>query len=279
MVSNEHLRFARELAFGAGKIILQGFGEAADVKYKPDGSPVTDIDIRVNQIISESIHSRYPEHGLLGEELGFGTGFESFRWICDPLDGTIPFILGIPNSMFMLALMADDDLRVAVAYDPFGGRLYHATKDGGAFCNDYPIHVSNQTIRDGYLVLDTDSLPFITVINQARGRIAAAAGTGYRAMMVACGKAVGTVKDNADFHDIAPASLIVTEAGGCVTDLNGSQLTLDKEIQGGVIISNRLAHQQLVDILRALGREVAYVRQVLQGAQYSYSVIQLRVEI
>lgn len=243
--------FARGLAFRAGKIILQGFGKAADVKYKPDGSPVTDIDIQVNQIILESIHGRYPEHGLLGEELSFGTGSEPCRWICDPLDGTIPFILGVPNSMFMLALMEDDDLRVAVAYDPFGGRFYHATKDGGAFCNDYPIHVSNQTIRDGYLVLDTDSLRFVTVIKQAGGRIASVAGTGYRAMMVARGKTVGTVKETADFHDIAPASLIVAEAGGCVTDLNGSQLTLDKEIQGGVIISNRLAHQSLVDILQA----------------------------
>jgi fructose-1,6-bisphosphatase/inositol monophosphatase family enzyme len=251
MVADEYLRFARGLAFRAGRIILQGFGKAADVKYKQDGSPVTDIDIQVNKMVSESIHSRYPAHGLLGEELDFGTGFEAYRWICDPLDGTIPFILGIPNSMFMLALIADDDLHVAVAYDPFSGRLYHATKDGGAFCNDYPIHVSNQTIRDGYLVLDTDSLPFVTVFKQAGGRIASVGGTGYRAMMVACGKAVGTVKDTADFHDIAPASLIVAEAGGRVTDLNGSRLTLDKEIEGGVIISNRLAHQPLVDILRA----------------------------
>ncbi len=251
MVTNEYLRFARGLAFRAGRIILEGFGKAADVKYKADGSPVTDIDIQVNKIVSESIQSRYPKHGLLGEELGFGTGFEPYRWICDPLDGTIPFILNIPNSMFMLALMGGDELQVAVAYDPFSSRFYHATKGGGAFCNDYPIHVSNQPIRDGYLVLDTDSLPFVTLIKQAGGRIASVAGTGYRAMMVACGKAVGTVKETADFHDIAPASLIVAEAGGRVTDLNGSQLTLDKEIEGGVIIANRLAHQQLVHILRA----------------------------
>lgn len=254
MVADEYLRFARELAYRAGKIILQGFGKSTDIKYKPDGSPVTETDIQVNQIISESIRNRYPEHGLLGEELGFGTGSESYRWICDPLDGTTPFILGIPTSMFMLALMMDDDLQLAVAYDPFGGRLYHATKDGGAFCNDYPIHVSNQTVNDGYLVLDTDSLPFVTVIKQAGGRIASVAGTGYRAMMVACGKAVGTVKETADFHDIAPATLIVAEAGGCVTDLNGSRLTLDKEIRGGIIISNRLAHQSLVDLLRVCGR-------------------------
>lgn len=251
MVANEYLRFARGLALRAGKIILEGFGKAAGVKYKPDGSPVTDIDIRVNKMILESMRSRYPEHGLLGEELSFGTGFEPYRWICDPLDGTVPFILGIPNSMFMLALVVNNDLQVAVSYDPFSSRFYHATKGGGAFCNDYPIHVSNQTIRDGYLVLDSDSFPFVTVIKQAGGRIASVTGTGYRAMMVACGQAIGTVKESADFHDIAPASLIVAEAGGRVTDLNGSPLTLDKEIEGGVIISNRLAHQQLVDILRA----------------------------
>jgi fructose-1,6-bisphosphatase/inositol monophosphatase family enzyme len=71
-------------------------------------------------------------------------------------------------------------------------------------------------------------------------------------MMAACGTAVGTVKESADFHDIAPAHLIVTEAGGSVTDLSGDRLRLDKEIRGGVIISNRRAHQSLVDMLASV---------------------------
>ena len=70
-------------------------------------------------------------------------------------------------------------------------------------------------------------------------------------MMVACGKAVGTIKETADFHDIAPAALIVVEAGGQVTALDGSPLALEGEIQGGVIISNGLVHQRLVEVAEA----------------------------
>lgn len=247
-VLDEYLAFARELALAAGHIIRQGFDETHKVAHKADGSPVTDIDIQVNQIVLEQIRSHYPGHGLLGEERNFGTGFESYRWICDPLDGTVPYILGLPNSLFMLALMGEPGLLIAVAYDPFANRLYHAAKDGGAFCNSSPIHVSGHGLSDGYVLLGTDSLSFANAIRQADGRIGMVSGSGYKSMMVARGKAVALIKETADFHDIAPAALIVTEAGGQVTALDGSPLILDRHIDGGVIISNGLAHPALVKV-------------------------------
>jgi len=250
-MADEYLSFARELALEAGRIIRQGFGVASDVKYKADDSPVTDIDARVNQVIIDRIGSKYPGHGVLGEEEDLGAGREYYRWICDPLDGTVPYILGIPNSLFMIALMEATSLLIAVAYDPFAGRLYHAAKHGGAFCNNFPIRVSGQTLRDGYVVVGADSVSFIDPIRRAGGRIEPVPGTGYKSMMVACGKAVGTIKETADFHDIAPAALIIAEAGGQVTALDGSPLTLDTRIEGGVIMSNGLAHQDLIEAAQA----------------------------
>lgn len=80
------------------------------------------------------------------------------------------------------------------------------------------------------------------------GHVELVRGTGFKSMMVACGEAAGTVKETADFHDVAPAALIVTEAGGRITAMDGSRLSLDRQITAGVIISNDLAHEQLVEV-------------------------------
>jgi fructose-1,6-bisphosphatase/inositol monophosphatase family enzyme len=84
-------------------------------------------------------------------------------------------------------------------------------------------------------------------------------------MIVARGEAIGTVKQTADFHDVAPAALIVTEAGGRVTALDGSRLALDREITLGVIISNHIAHDQLVE---AVARWAALRDAVKGGTRY-----------
>lgn len=244
---DEYLAFARELALAAGNLMREGFDRPTGIRYKADGSPVTDIDIRVNQMVAERIRRQYPGHALLGEEADVGTGSESHRWICDPLDGTVPYILGVPSSLFMLALMEESVLLVATAYDPFADRLYHAARHGGAFCNGSRIHVSNQTLSEGYVVLGADSPLFSERIRQAGGRAGPVPGSGYKAMMIARGKAVGTLRQTADFHDVAPAALIVAEAGGRVTALDGGQLAFDRKGDGGAIISNKIAHQALVN--------------------------------
>ncbi len=249
---DDYLAFAMELALEAGAIIRRGFNQASVVTYKADGSPVTNVDVQVNQLAVERIRRRYPGHGLLGEEQDLGTGAESYRWICDPLDGTLPYVLGVPNSQFMLALAGEPGLLVAVAYDPFADRLYHATRHGGAFCGRHPVRVSAQTWGEGHVLLSAGSPALIGAVGRAGSRIELVSGTGYKCMMVACGKAVGTIKETADFHDIAPAALIVTEAGGRVTASDGSPLAFDSEIECGVIVSNGLVHQRLVEAAGAM---------------------------
>jgi myo-inositol-1(or 4)-monophosphatase len=247
-MADDHLAFAMELALDAGAIIRREFNQVSNVTYKTDGSPVTEVDTQVNQMVIDRIRNKYPAHGLLGEEQNLGTGAEPYRWICDPLDGTLPYVLGVPNSLFMLALVGEPGLLLAVAYDPFAYRLYHATRRGGAFCDRHPVHVSAQPWGRGRVVLSASARNLIEAVTRAAGRVELASGTGHKCMMVARGEAVGTIKETADFHDIAPAALIVVEAGGQVTALDGSPMALDREIQGGVIISNGLAHQKLVEV-------------------------------
>jgi myo-inositol-1(or 4)-monophosphatase len=252
-MGNEYLSFARGLATEAGQIIRQGFERIHGIEFKADGSPVTMIDKKINREVAERIQQRYPDHELLGEECDLGAGSKPCKWICDPLDGTGAYILGIPNSVFMLAFMKDGIVQLSVVHDPFSNRLYHAIKNVGAFCNNIAIHVNSQSLSDGYVVLGANSYRFIGGIRRAGAQIETVAGSGYKSMMIARGKAVATIKDSADFHDIAPAALIVEEAGGQVTALDGTQLQLDRDI-GGVIVSNTFAHRTLVDI----AQEVAH---------------------
>ena len=240
---DNYLALAAELAVAAGEITPQGFGRALVIAVKADGSPVTDIDVRVNRLVAETIQRRYSGHGVRGEEQDLGTGGETYQWICDPVDGTLPYLNGLPNSMFMLALTRESEMLAAVAYDPFADHMYREARQGGAFCDWRPIRVARRgtggarhQFGAAYRGRQPDGWPRRT-----------GPGTGFKSMMVARGEAIGTVKQTADFHDVALAALIVTDADGRVTTLDGSRLTLDQEITGGAIISNDIAHDQLVE--------------------------------
>ena len=243
----EYLAFAKDLALKSGNIISTNFGKTFATETKSDLSPVTAIDKQINQLVSETIKRRYPSHGLQGEEADLGTGDEEFQWLCDPLDGTVPFILGMPNSVFMLALTHEGRVQVSVVYDPYTDKMYSAIKGQGAFCNDLPIHVNDQPLEGGFVLLDISAYPCAKGIKAAGGRVEPVSGTGYKCMMIARGSGSGAIKFDADYHDIGPASLIIEEAGGKVTDITGSPMRFNKKINGA-IVSNGVAHEALVRI-------------------------------
>lgn len=241
----EYLDFATNLARQAGTIIRNNFGRTFTIEAKSDLSPVTQIDKQINKLVIENIKDKYPTHGLLGEEADFGSGMEQQQWLCDPLDGTKSFILGIPQSVFMLALLEDGLPQLSVVYDPFTDKLYHAVRGKGAYCNQAPIFVSKQTIKEGYVLMDNSSFGCIGTLKAMGGRMQQVSGTGYKCMMVASDKAIGFINHKADFHDIGPASLIIQEAGGKVTALDGSPLRFNNKI-GGVVASNGITHKALL---------------------------------
>jgi fructose-1,6-bisphosphatase/inositol monophosphatase family enzyme len=246
-MEQNYLDFAITIARAAGAMIVEGFATNATVQSKADDSPVTEVDMRINDFVIERITASYPTHGLLGEEANYGSGDEEYRWVCDPLDGTKAFVLEVPNSVFMLALLKGQERLLSVVYNPFSDRLYHAVSGKGAFCNNQPLRVSDQPLKGGYVLLGTSTYPFIATVKALGGRVEPVSGGGYKYMMIASGKAIGTIKDGASFHDVTPGSLIITEAGGKVTALDGSELNYDRKISGA-IMSNGVAHADLVQI-------------------------------
>lgn len=232
-------------------MILEGFESGVDVEMKQDNTPVTEVDKAINRLIGDSIVARFPDHGLLGEEEDFGNGSEEYQWLCDPLDGTQCFILGIPHSTCILGLLKGGEVQLAVVYNPYTDRLYHAVRGQGAYVNDQPIRVNSQPLKGGYLLAENSTQQFAPQLHATGVKFEPINACGYTFMLIATGKASATVKGKFDFHDSGVASLIVEEAGGRVTALDGSPLSFAQQGQGGMIVSNGVCHDELVLALKA----------------------------
>jgi len=246
---DDYLAFANRLARQAGPLIKDGFTKNLKIELKSDHSPVTAIDKQINQLVIDAIRAEYPGHGVLGEEVSSGTGREEYQWLCDPLDGTVAFIVGMQHSSFILGLMRQGRLLLAVVYNPFTDELYHAVRGKGAICNGRPTQVNNQRIDGGYLLIEQSAFNVYERLKTTGAILEPVAGAGYRAMLLASGRCSAIVQGKADNHDVGPASLIVEEAGGKVTDFQGKTPRYDQPISGGIILSNGVCHDDLLKLL------------------------------
>src|SRR3989344_6391631 len=153
----EYLTFAKNLALNAGNIMLKYFQVGLDSKVKSDNSIVSVADEEINQLVIDEVSKKFPDFSVFGEE-GSVHKKSNFVWVCDPLDGTVPFVKGLPVSVFSLALVEDGKPIVGVVYDPFTKRLYCGTLGGGATLNDSSIIVSNK-ILDRQATIDSEWYP------------------------------------------------------------------------------------------------------------------------
>ncbi len=242
------LEFAISLAHAAGEIMKSHIKIGMKWEMKDDNSPVTEADKLINSIVIERVKENYPSYSIVGEENSFYVDGSEFSWVCDPIDGTIPFSHGIPISMFSLALTQNGVPIVAVLYDPFSDRLFQSTTGNGSFLNGTQIHVSSQSQLKGATleVCGSSQMPLV-------------AGTGCRvtkmycgtcpSSLLACGQYDGVLYPGKSCWDIAAIKLIVEEAGGKVTDLNGNEQRYDQPINGAVV-SNGVLHDILVALTK-----------------------------
>ena len=254
---SEQLDFAKGLAQEAGEIMLHHFqvGVANETKEHEGNTPVTVADTAINSLVIDAIKQQYPTHAVIGEEESYGQENAEYTWVCDPIDGTIPYVMGVPTNVFSLAMVNNEGQPVvAVVYDPYMKRKYWATKNGGAFLNDLPIHVNQVSKIENAYIGGSGGRSNVLKAAEFKGAVIAAcyrpmilSCVMYEAMLVASGQMAATVFPGAGCHDAVSAKLIVEEAGGKVTDVFGNEQRYDKPIQGA-IISNGLVHEGLVDL-------------------------------
>ena len=252
-----YLKFAKEIAKEAGKIMLNYFNENNGASYKVDKTIVTLADKEINSYLIKRVKETFPTHCVDGEEEQFGKS--DFVWVCDPIDGTAMYARHIPVAVFSLALVIDGSPVVGVVYDPFTENLYSAIKGQGSYKNDEKLSVNACQLGDMQSISNFEMWPtaaynvynilpelakkeyFVNLGSIIRSCLCVASGE------FTCSIFPGTTHKNCD---IAAVKVIVEEAGGKVTDFFGKEQHYDQDIRGA-IISNGIVHDEIIDVIKS----------------------------
>ena len=259
-----YLTTAIDIAREAGALLAQLFRRPQEISYKRRSDLVTAADRRSEALIIERLRNCFPRHTVVGEEGGGQKTDSDYCWYVDPLDGTTNFAHGFPVFCVTLGLAYRGETIVGVVYDPTREELFTAERGEGAYLNNKRIHVS-ETRNLSESLLATGFPPFATNHNlniefyfrftQLSHGVRRAGSAALDLCSVAAGRFEGFWELKLNPWDKAAGALMVTEAGGRVTDLAGTPFAL---LGDEVFASNGLIHdsmcQVFADVRRAGGR-------------------------
>jgi len=253
---NKEIRFARETALSAGRILMDGLKKKRTVRLKGRVDLVTEIDIKAEKFITGEIARVFPSHAILAEESGENQKTDIHRWVIDPLDGTTNYAHGYPAFCVSMGYEVEGKIVAGVIYNPVLDELFYAVAGKGAFLNRKRIHVSTESVLSKsllatgfpYDIAETkiDNLDnFAVMYKESRG-IRRAGSAALDLCYVACGRFDGFWELKLHPWDTAAGHLFVTEAGGVVTDFNGQHYSI---YGGEILASNGRIHTQIQKIL------------------------------
>ncbi|MEZ5454980.1 MAG: inositol monophosphatase family protein [Lysobacteraceae bacterium] len=248
------LQVARDAAQRAGELINHYYGAGVDVVLKADASPVTRADIESEQVIREVLQSAFPTHAIFGEEHGY-SGESDFLWMVDPIDGTKSFVRRYPMFSTQIALMYRGELVLGVSHASAFGETAWAVRGGGAWMDGQPIRVAaidqlaQATLSTGNLKSLAGSsrgwralAGLVQNVSRVRGY-----GDFFHYHLLARGALDVVVESDVNILDIAALAVIVREAGGVFTDLDGNPLDLQTRT---VLAGTPSLHAQVLQQLR-----------------------------
>ena len=250
----DDLRLAHVMADNADSTTMSRF-KALDLKVdsKPDLTPVSDADVAVEDAIRRTLKTARPRDAVHCEERE-DTGWGPRRWIIDPIDGTANFVRGVPVWATLIALMVEDRVRVGVVSAPALGRRWWASEGGGAYCGKTLLQGSPCRVS-GVSSMDDASLSYSSIhgwVETSRGQQfvdlmrgcwrTRAYGDFWSYMLLAEGSVDIATEPELALHDMAALDVIVREAGGRFTNLDGA----DGPHGPGAIATNGLLHDAVV---------------------------------
>ena len=245
----------------AARGLARDFGEVSELQVSKKGAAdfVSAADLKAEQVLFDELIRVRPGYGFLGEERGAVPGTDkTHRWIVDPLDGTTNFLHAIPHFAINVALEREGQVVAGVTYNPATHDLFWAERGRGAFLNDRRLRVSARARLDEALI--ATGIPFLghgqhatflKELHQLSQRVAGVRRFGAAALdlaWVAAGRFDGFWERDLGAWDIAPGLLLVSEAGGAVSDADGGDAML---ATGSVCAANPAIHALLVDRLRS----------------------------
>ena len=249
-IDPELLDVAVTIARKAGELTLEHFRHPdLTIDRKGDGTPVTVADRAAERLIREEIEARYPDDGILGEEEPEKPGTSGRRWILDPIDGTKAFTHGVPLYTNLLALEDEHGIAIGVINVPGLGETVYAGRGLGCFCNGAPAHVNDRRGFDESYITTSGMSPWdddcLLRVKRAGYNIRTW-GDGYGYVLVATGRVEAMFDPKAEVYDVAPMPVILEEAGGRFTDLDGNVTVAG----GNGLATNGQNHEELLALLR-----------------------------
>ena len=246
----------------AARSLKRDFGEVANLQVSRKGPAdfVSAADLRAEEVLRGQLRRARPDYGLLMEESGATPGTEpgGRRWIVDPLDGTSNFLHGLPHFAISIALEEAGDLLAAVVYDPVKDDLFWAEKGIGAYLDDRRIRVSSREHLDTALIATGipykghgEHSAFQAELGMVMAETAGVRRWGAAALdlaYVAAGRYDGFWERDLSPWDIAAGALLVEEAGGTVTDMNGGPEYMSC---GDVLCGPGGIHGELLEIVQS----------------------------
>ncbi|GIM45370.1 inositol monophosphatase [Collibacillus ludicampi] len=257
---------ALEYAKQAGRLVLEHMGNTGRIEQKKNASDlVTEVDRMSEMLLRNQIQQEYPGHWILSEEDSCqANAYEIFKrqksgygWIIDPIDGTTNFIHGIPHFSISIGIVKDGKPIIGIVYNPVTNELYTARKSKGAYLNGKLIRVGKElqlaeaVLATGFHANDWNSgSRLVRQIDQIAGksrnvRIIGAASLDL--CWIASGKLTGLWHEGLNPWDTAAGILILTEAGGCVTDKEGNPYRLYHD---SLVASNSLIHKEFLETIK-----------------------------
>lgn len=250
----EFVLFLHELADAAGTIALRYFRAALPVDEKDDRSPVTEADRQIEQRLREMILSRYPQHGIIGEEFGPHQSQAEFVWVIDPIDGTRSFITGRPLFGTIIGLLHLGQPFLGLVDQPYTKERWLGRHGEWATHNATPLHVATaRSLAQARLytgsvgMFDDGKIEHFLLLSR-RAKVVQYYCDCYAYALLAMGWVDAVVEQDLKLHDVAGLAAIISGAGGLLCDWRG-QSVFAPSWNGQVIAASS---PRLAEELRAL---------------------------
>jgi len=222
---NSYLDTAVSAARAAGELLRSNFGKDLDVSAFEAHDIKLDLDVRSQQLITDMLLERFPDHAIYGEEGIAGNQESDFQWIVDPIDGTVNYFYSIPHFCVSIALREKGEILIGVIYDPMRDELWEVEKGGTPRLNGAPIRTSQRKVLSDAIVsvgmsktktTIAQGLPllakYVEKVRKCRLMGSAALDLAY----VACGRLDAYIEQSVSLWDIAAGKLLLEAAGGAI---------------------------------------------------------------
>lgn len=246
----------QEIAHDVGRFQLENFRKQIHITEKAPGEFVTNVDLEADQIIRSTIHQHFPKDAYCSEECDLIPGTSPYTWLTDPLDGTHMYMNGIPLWCTCITLIHEGNLVASCVYSEIVNDCFTAMLGHGAWLNGEPIRCSSKrTLAKAFLLshcgFKSRYHRFFPVFKRLIKKTERARSLGYTPGIcyVAAGFADLYVEAESQFYDVAPAVLLIEEAGGIVRNWKGQEIDRSPQARNDIILGPKEIVEQTLAVI------------------------------